>query len=451
MTIMLFNCQLSIVNCQLNDGQRSLMARAARAEGLDTTSAFQKSMEAYRASLLAQYTFDEEAAGEEARLVYDRLIHTQGDRQLQIRQVFHAFPQHVRQSEIYLWQQRMDSVSMALEGGADFQMMMSHYSDIQETVWLTRSQQTEELEQVAFSLQCGQISQPFLSPQGIHIVQLIDERQLSFDDFKADYFRQIKSSNQTNTVTDRAVNRLKTIYGFAENQQNVNLLYRNGKADGVLFTLDGKSFTGAQFAQFAQAYPMGIRRQYAAFVTLCVMDCHAGHLADSAEFQQELTDAGDRLLAMEAYRIHVTEPSQKNEAGLAAYFSNHQKDYHWQKPRFKGAVIHAVNKKVAKKVRKVIKKAKDVEWEAIERLLDDKSRSQVKVEQGMFEQGTNAFVDEMEFSGRKAEPLAGYPVVLTVGKKLNGPDDYREVLAQVQSDYRQYLENTWLESLRKQK
>ena len=120
-------------------------------------------------------------------------------------------------------------------------------------------------------------------------------------------------------------------------------------------------------------------------------------------------------------------------------------------PRFNGAVIHAADKKVAKRVRKIIKKLKGESWGDAESMLDDKTRNQVKVEQGIFAYGANAFVDEQEFGGRQAESLQDYPVAITVGKKMNGPDDYREVRDKLQQDYERFLYAEWLSALRKQK
>jgi peptidyl-prolyl cis-trans isomerase SurA len=114
-------------------------------------------------------------------------------------------------------------------------------------------------------------------------------------------------------------------------------------------------------------------------------------------------------------------------------------------------VIHAADKKTAKKVRKIVKKLRNIEWADVEQRLDDKTRGKVFVEQGVYVLGTNAFVDELEFRNGKATPMSDYPVALTVGKKINGPDNYHEVRDQLMQDYERYLSEEWLSALRKQK
>lgn len=454
LSALLFNCQSSIVNGQLSSQSSSdeaLMAQAARAEGLDKTVEFQRSMEVYRQQLAGQYLFDEQLATEQAQQAYGKVVQAQGDRMLLIREIFHALPQHVRQVEINQWQQRMDSISGALAQGADFETLMNRYSDVRKPVWITRLDVTAEVEDSAFALKPGQVSQPFLSPQGFHIVQLVEQRALDVNAYNKTFVERAKTHAFPDKVTEKQIAKLKQTYGFAENQQTINRLYRDGKCDGTLFTLDGETYTGSQFARFAQTYPMGVRSQYDAFVTKCVLECGAKHLDNNPAYAEAIQTLADKLLAQEAYRLHVLVPSQTDEAGLSAYFSTHQKDYRWQQPRFRGAVIHAADKKTAKKVRKIVKKLKGQEWSDAERLLDNKTRDKVLVEQGVFEQGANAFVDDLEFGGRQAKPLAGYPVAMTVGKKINGPDDYNEVRAKLQQDYERYLSDEWLSALRKQK
>lgn len=428
-----------------------LMARAARAESLDNNEAFQGTLEAYKLELAGKYLFEEQSVTEMANDAFSKVTTTKGDKQLLVRQIFHALPQHVMGNELNQWQQRMDSISRALAVGADFDALMNKYSDTHAARWMHRLDMTNEMEQVAFALQRGQISQPFLSPLGIHIILVVDERQIDNTTFYTDFVQRVKGMTYPNKQTTQRIAKLKQTYSFSENRQLVNRLFREGKINGTLFTLDGETFTGEHFARFAETYPMNVRLQYEAFVTKCVLDCEVKYLQEHPDYKQSVQTLADRLLAEEAYNKHVRVPSQTDEAGLQAYFSTHQKDYRWSIPRFGGAVIHAVDKKTAKKVRKVVKKLRNVEWSDAERLLDDKTLGKVLVEQGVYTLGANAFVDELEFKTGKATPMFDYPVALTVGKKINGPEDYREVRDQLTQDYERFLFQEWLSVLRKQK
>lgn len=428
-----------------------LMAKAARAERLDKSETFQQILNSFRQELAGKYLFDEQGVANSANVAFGKMTAKRGNQQLLIRQIFHALPQHVTNLEINIWQQRMDSVCRSLASGADFVDLMNRYSDTNAAVWMRRLDMTDEMEQVVSALQKGQISQPFLSPLGIHIIQLLDVRQTDKDSFVNAYVQRVKNNTYPNQQTTLQTDKLKQAYSFTENAQAVSRLYREGKVSGELFTLNGKAYTGEQLARFAQTYPMNVRSQYEAFVTKSLLDLDVARLAERADYTEAVQGLADRLLAQEAYRKYVSVPSQTDEAGLKAYFSTHQKDYRWPMPRFSGAVIHSADKKTAKKVRKAVKKLKGREWKDAVQLLDSKTRDKVLVEQGVFALGMNAFIDELEFRSGHATPLAGYPVALTVGKKINGPDDYREVREQLVSDYERYLYEKWLADLRKQK
>ncbi|MCR4765592.1 MAG: peptidyl-prolyl cis-trans isomerase [Bacteroidaceae bacterium] len=429
-----------------------LMARAARSEGLDKEESFQRNIETFKVELAGKFLFeDQQTISGFVSEEYDRVVAAKGNRQMLIRQIFHALPQHIMTIELSQWQQRMDSISNAIAGGADFESLVNSYSDVRIPEWLSRFDMIDEMEKVLIDMHPNQISAPFLSSLGIHIVQLLDEREVDIDIFKSQYMQRVKQLVFPYNLTQQQIANIKADYSFSENKHAVAKLYREGTVDDALFSLDGKHYTGEQFAAFAQAYNMSIPRQYEAFVLKCLLDCQASHLDNNLNYTQTVQDYANRLLAQEAYNKHVRIPSSTDEIGLKAYFSAHQKDYRWQMPKFKGAIIHAVDKKTAKKVRKVLKKMRNSNWAEVEKHLGDKILRNVFVEQGVYALGSNPFVDELEFKNGHADPLPNYPVTLIVGKKINGPEDYNEVRSQLMQDYEHYQSKEWLSALRKQK
>ena len=324
-------------NAQSNSPQSSpysqsdieLMAEAARAEDLDKSEAFQQTLSSFKQELAGKYLFDEQSVARNADVAFDKMVATSGNKQLLIKQIFHALPQHVMNNELTKWQQRMDSISRAIASGADFEVLMNRYSETTTAVWMRRLDMTDEMEQVAFKLLKGQVSQPFLSPLGIHIIQVVDERQEDSETYTTTYVQRVKDDVYPNRHTNQLINKLKQNYSFTENQQAVNRLYRDGKVSGTLFTLGGKNYTGEQFSRFAQTYPLSVRLQYEAFVAKCVLDCETNHLDEHPDYKQSVQNLANKLLAQEAYNKHVRMPSQTDEAGLQAYFSTHQKDYRW--------------------------------------------------------------------------------------------------------------------------
>ncbi|MBO6256297.1 MAG: peptidylprolyl isomerase, partial [Bacteroidaceae bacterium] len=124
------------------------MAEAARAEDLDKSEAFQQTLSSFKQELAGKYLFDEQSVARNADVAFDKLVATSGNKQLLIKQIFHALPQHVMNNELTKWQQRMDSISRAIASGADFEVLMNRYSETTTAVWMRRLDMTDEMEQV---------------------------------------------------------------------------------------------------------------------------------------------------------------------------------------------------------------------------------------------------------------------------------------------------------------
>ena len=67
----------------------------------------------------------------------------------------------------------------------------------------------------------------------------------------------------------------------------------------------------------------------------------------------------------------------------------------------------------------------------------------IKIEQGIFADGDNKYIDKLVFKKGGFESVMSYPFTIVAGKKQKGPDDYREVIEQVRKDYRNYLNAYW--------
>ena len=66
-----------------------------------------------------------------------------------------------------------------------FDACVKRFSDEKQPFWVSWLQMPVEFENVAFELSAGEVSQPFFTPQGIHIVKVIERMEMpSFDDVK---------------------------------------------------------------------------------------------------------------------------------------------------------------------------------------------------------------------------------------------------------------------------
>lgn len=167
---------------------------------------------------------------------------------------------------------------------------------------------------------------------------------------------------------------------------------------------------------------------------------------DSIEWKQ-ITEG---LLAAYWDKRHVMASSGNvGNKELEDYFEAHKKEYAWELPHFKGGVVFCLNKKAASKLKKKLKKLPLNEWkEKIDAFSKEDASLKAEVETGLFQIGSNPYVDKLAFKCGHFTPRTDLPYTFVLGKRLKkGPEDFTDVRAEVQRDYRLSMEKSRLEEL----
>ena len=73
----------------------------------------------------------------------------------------------------------------------------------------------------------------------------------------------------------------------------------------------------------------------------------------------------------------------------------------------------------------------------------------VRVMRGPFEQGDNVYIDKLVFGIGDFSELKQFPYINVIGNTLTKPEKFEDVASQVVSDYQNYLEEEWIQKLRK--
>lgn len=168
--------------------------------------------------------------------------------------------------------------------------------------------------------------------------------------------------------------------------------------------------------------------------------------------RMELCQVSDGLLAAYWDKRHGgTKSGNISDKELQNYFESHKNDYAWDLPHFKGGVIHCLNKKVASKLKKRLKKCPLDKWnEEISAFSQENSEWKVVVETGLFQIGTNPYVDKLAFKCGHFTPRTDLPYAFVLGKRLKkGPEDFQDVRDEVQRDYRLWTERAQMEELKR--
>ena len=389
-----------------------LKVAAALDAKLDTLSSFRQEYQMYRDQQIRPTMVTDADVLAEARQMYDRtkeMIGTKGlvrPSHILLRLSTKATAQ--QQEKI---KQRMDSVYRALQGGADFAEMAKKVSEDAgsaarggELPWIAPSQTLKEFEDVAYSLAPGQMSKPFLSPVGYHVILMKERKQLEpFDSLKATIIESIERRGIRNDIADMKLRR------------------KVAESDG---TLDADQIMQQQADSIAAVNP---------------------------EMRYLFKEYHDGLLLYEISTREVWDKASSDEAALKAWFDTHKKNYAWKEPRYKGIAYHVKTKQDVKAVKNCVKKLPFDQWnEALRTTFNPDSIIRIRVEKGIFKPGDNATIDKMVFKqNASAKVNPDYPIDAVFGKKVKRPDDYTDVRPQVVEDLQDYLEQEWVADLRR--
>ena len=304
---------------------------------------------------------------------------------------------------------RIDSIYSVLQAGADFADVARRLSDDKgsaqqggELPWIEHGQTLTEFETQAYALEKGQMSRPFESPAGWHIILLKDKGNFfDYDSQRADIVRYIEQRGLREKIID---NKLDSI-GKAQNTT----------AEKVL-----------------EAKRLELE-------------------ANDSDLRNLIKEYYDGLLLYEISNRTVWEKAAADEAGLVAYFKKNKKNYKWDAPRFKGIAYHVKDQADVKAVKDAVKGLPFDQWaDKLRKTFNNDSILRIRVEKGIFKQGDNALVDREVFGvDTIAKGLKDYPIDAVYGQKLKAPKEMTDVKAQVLADYQDALEKEWVEGLRR--
>lgn len=390
-----------------------LKVLAAEAAGIDTTSAFRKEFLSYRDQQVRPSFINDDDVEQEARKIYKETqtrIDSNGGL-VRPSHILLMLKQNATQAEQDAAKLRADSIYTALVKGANFADLARRLSDDKGSAsrggdisWVQKGQTVKEFEDVVFAMKKGELSKPFLSPFGYHIVKLMDKQNFfPYDTLRADIRRFIDQRGLRDHIVSQKLDSL-------------------AKA--------------AQPATTVQS----------------LLDKRADEMAaKDPALRNLIREYHDGLLLYEISNRLVWDKAAKDEAGLAAFFKKNRKRYAWTEPRFKGIAYNCKDAADVEAVKRSIKKVDFDDWAETLRKQFNDSTLRIKVVKGIFKKGDNALVDREIFNVDTTYTAPkGYEHTAVFGKKLKAPKTYDDVRELVVADYQEYLEKQWIDNLRKQ-
>ena len=310
---------------------------------------------------------------------------------------------------------QIDSIYNLIKEGADFAEMAQRLSDDKGSAmrggdlgWFSLGMMVKPFEQQAFKMQPGEISEPIATDFGWHIIKLDDRRAvLPLDSIRSQVERNVQRDERMNETNKAFVRKARKEYNLPE-------------------TMSDEDVKAYADAHLEEKYP---------------------------EFANLVREYHDGILLFEVSLREVWDKASKDTVGLEKYFQTHRGDFTWTEPRYKGYVVYCKDKNSAKAMKSIIRSAHPDSIDSyMQQRVNIEGETYAKYNYGLWTKGQNAAVDKYGFKDKNAQykPQEDFPEVFCIqGKVIKAPQVYTDERGKVTTAYQDYLEQLWIESLRK--
>jgi len=393
--------------------------------------------------------------------------------QVKVEHILVAFPQGGPAKDSLAALDKVQKIEKDLAQGKSFEQLAKTYSDDFRTAknggmlgWIKPGQTLPKFQDAAFSIDSvGGIVGPIRTKIGWEFIKLVDRKTLGNIDAEQEYIlEKMRRRPAYRLITSYVIDSLKKAYGYKMVGSldgfyalNDTVLNKNWDpsvfSEKPLFVLNGKTYTERDFANYLSQYPhMGfgsvkelIDSEYDRYLTKVVKENYVDYLIDHDDnFGKLATEFYEGLLLFNISSDKVWNKAQTDTAGLRKFFNRNRNKY-YQKLNI--VVFEPLNKRYGKKLVKLLKKQSDLDTVFFGAL--DTSKVKV-VYQGIVSTEKPGDFQELFdiFKAGKVKPNQKV-IILSDGKIVFLKNNFRLVTGTVMADYQDYLDQQWLNELKK--
>lgn len=380
-------------------------------------------------------------------------------------------------------EERINEIYAMYKQGRSFENLAKEYSDDLATGRsggalrpIRRGDlRSDEFEDVAYGLKPGEVSEPFKSAFGWHIVRMdkILEEE-SFEEQKEELEKRVSSGDRAKRIVSTINQNIKDKYNFKvqtdhrpyfQTYVTDTILYRKWKKtpipaseDKTIFKIGNKNIKFSDFADYIEVHqksahpnmPKGVllTNLYDEFETDVLREYFKDRLEeDNEDFAAVLNEYRNGLLIFDVMEHNIWNKAKNDTIGVQAFYEKTKENYQWKK-RVTADVFSASDKIMAQRVQTMLKSGKAAEEIKME--LNDSGAVNVMLTQGTFEIDQAILPDNLEFKKGVSSIYSrnGAFIVVNVLEVLpEGIKDLEDVKGAVVSNYQNQLEKDWMESL----
>ena len=419
--------------------------------------------------------------------------------EVQVAHIMVRMPSDAPQDQVANAEGRIQEVKRLLLSGESFESLALKYSEDPSTAnkggllpWFGTGKMVESFEDAAFGLEePGDLAGPVRTDYGFHLLKLMDKKTLpTFEESRRELSKKVRRDSRAEITKTSFVRALKGEYGATVSNRRRealkaaaikvdSLFYPGHPLEGVrkselgrtLFSVAGSPRTVEDFLTWANAGKIrNVDRPQAAMVLEEIDNYVAQELlayedtqleAKHNDFRLLMEEYHDGILLFELTDQKVWSRAVKDTTGLMEFHGQNRNEFMWEE-RLDAGIHTCEDAKIAKKVRKELRKNSDIE--GLRRELIAERPLALRNEFGKFVEGENGWADRA-FEALRDGSLAPDKHGLTILETTEGgdqiilvhvkehmmpePKELDECRGQAIAAYQDHLEKEWIMELRR--
>ncbi|UEG50840.1 peptidylprolyl isomerase [Ferruginibacter lapsinanis] len=398
-----------------------------------------------------------------------------------VAQILLLFPPDATAEQREHVKQKADSVYKLLEGGAEFIGMVKKFSEDKVTLnaggelpEFSTGKYSLNFEKAVFALKNdGDLSKPILTSYGYHIVKRLKHTPSIFDKSDEAAMYDLKQKVQQDTRINIAKAKFlkdvlvkinykrneavkdKDLFGLADSVLKNKELVKTSIDKLPVFSFSDKTIKGADWLGYVKEYAQNntstddsAKGLFEKYVNAKAFEYYRENLEKySVDFKYQMQEFKEGNMLFEVMERNVWSKAANDSVGLKKYYTAHQSKYLWEASA-DVVIYNCSDSEVAEIAAVEVKKGKS--WKTIA----EESNATIQADSGRYEL-TQIPVTKVLTEGLVTKPIVsvtdGTASFVQVIKlyPANQQRNFEEARGLVINDYQNYLEEHWIESLKK--
>lgn len=373
-----------------------------------------------------------------------------------------------------------------LQKGESFSELAKKYSDDKQSAssggklnWFGTGEIISDFAEAAFSIKdTGNYTKPVRSPYGWHIIKLLGKKPHgTYEELRSLFESKINQSSLNSLSKKTFVNRLKEEYNFSINPtaydwflKNTDTLIIKGKAgynrdrlpSGYLYSFADRQLSNTEFADFIEKRGSRIdtkdpsyflRESVESLASVQLLKYEDSILEEKyPEFRYLMNEFHDGILLFDVSEKKIWNRVQEDSTGLQKYYDEH-KDEYLCKRGIEATIYSLRSENGARSLYSAYRKySRKPDTESLmKNEFNNHGDSLLIIRKGVWHEGDDPELDKLKWKrGVIRTRRDGNPSLIAIRRIIEpSPMPLEEIRGEMMAGYQEYLENEWIEQLKK--